>query len=145
MLMIKVLIVDDHSIVRQGIRALLTIDDGIDVVGEAKNGKEAIEKVSALLPDVVIMDIAMPEMGGLEATRRIHKKYPQTKVLILTQHDEPGYILSGIKAGAAGCLPKDALATDLIPAIDAVYKGDSFLHPSMARVLIEGYREETQE
>ncbi len=142
---IKVLVVDDHSIVREGVRALITADGDIEVVGEADDGTQAIEQVEGLTPDVVVMDIAMPRMDGLEATRRIHKQYPDTKVLILTQHDNPEYILSSIKSGAAGCIPKRALATDLVSAIHSVYKGDSFLYPPMAKVLVESYRSEVHD
>ncbi|MFO8101296.1 MAG: response regulator transcription factor [Dehalococcoidia bacterium] len=138
---IKVLVVDDHSIVRQGIHALLSMDEDIEVVGEAINGREAIEETANLSPDVVVMDIAMPQMDGLEATRRIHKQHPNVKVVILTQHDNQEYILSSIKAGAAGCIPKHALATDLIAAIHTVYEGDSFLYPSMATMVVENLRQ----
>lgn len=141
----RVLIVDDHSIVRQGIHALLAMGHDIDIVGEATNGREAVEKVGELKPDVVVMDIAMPRMDGLEATRRIHKQYPGVKVVILTQHDNREYILSSIKAGAAGCIPKHALATDLIAALHTVHQGDSFLYPSMATMVVENLRNSTSE
>ncbi len=141
----KVLVVDDHSIVREGIRALLSMDSGIEVVGEATNGREAVEEVTHLSPDVVIMDIAMPQMDGLEATRRIHKQNPDVKVVVLTQYDNQEYILSSIKVGAAGCIPKHALATDLIAAVHTVYKGDSFLYPSMATMVVENLRQASTE
>src|SRR4030067_1798870 len=136
---IKVLVVDDHAIMRDGIRALLGLHDDIEVVGEASEGKEAVEKAQELVPDVVIMDIAMPGMGGLEATRRIKKKNPKIKVLVLTQHDNKEYILSVIKAGASGYVPKRALGSELVSAIHAVQQGDSFLYPSAAAALIEDY------
>jgi len=141
---IKVLVVDDHAILRDGIRALLGLHDDIEIVGEASEGKEAIEKVQQLMPDVVVMDIAMPEMDGLEATRRIRKKSPKVKVLVLTQHDNREYILSAIKAGAAGYVPKRALGSDLVSAIRSVYKGDSCLYPSAATSLIEDYLQQAE-
>ena len=137
---IKVLIVDDHAIMRDGIRALLSIHNDIEAIGEASEGREAIEKVRELVPDVVIMDIAMPGMDGMEATRRIVKEKPKVKVLVLTQHDNKEYVLSAIKSGATGYVPKRALGSELISAIRAVYRGDSVLYPSAAAALIEDYR-----
>ncbi len=142
---IRVLVVDDHALLRDGIRALLALHDDIEVVGEATDGREAIEKVSQLSPDVVLMDIALPLMDGLEATRHIHKENPAAKVLILTQHDNREYILSSIKAGAAGCIPKKAAASELVSAIYAVQQGNSFLYPSMAKVLIADYLQQMRE
>ena len=137
---ITVLIVDDHAIMRDGIRALLSIHNDIEAIGEAAEGREAIEKVRELVPDVVIMDIAMPGMDGMEATRRIVKEKPKVKVLVLTQHDNKEYVLSAIKSGATGYVPKRALGSELISAIRAVYRGDSVLYPSAAAALIEDYR-----
>jgi DNA-binding NarL/FixJ family response regulator len=139
---IRILVVDDHAILRDGIRALLGLHDDIEIVGEASEGKEAIEKARELSPDVVVMDIAMPGMDGLEATRRITKKNPKARMLVLTQYDDKEYILSAIKAGASGYVPKRALGTDLVSAIRAIYKGDSFLYPSAAAALIEDYRQQ---
>ncbi|MFC2018591.1 response regulator [Chloroflexota bacterium] len=136
---IQVLIVDDHAILRDGIRALLALHDDIEVVGEAANGREAIDKVRELTPDVVFMDIAMPVMDGLEATRRIHKESPKVKILILTQYDNREYVLSCVKAGASGCIPKRAVATELVSALRVVHRGDSYLYPSVANVLLQDY------
>ncbi len=136
---IKILLVDDHAIMRDGIRALLGLYDDIEIVGEASEGNEAIEKTQELMPDVVVMDIAMPGMDGLEATRRIKKKNPKVKILVLTQHDNREYILSAIKAGTAGYVPKKALGSELVSAIRAVCKGESFLYPSAAATLIKDY------
>jgi DNA-binding NarL/FixJ family response regulator len=142
---IKILVVDDHAVMRDGIRALLGLNDDIEVVGEASEGKEAVEKAEELMPDVVIMDIAMPGMDGLEATRRIRKKNSKIKVLVLTQHDNKEYILSVIKAGASGYVPKRALGSELVSAIRAVQQGHSFLYPSAAAALIEDYLQQAGE
>jgi DNA-binding NarL/FixJ family response regulator len=140
---IKVLIVDDHALMRDGISALLNVNDDIEVIGEASEGKEAIKKMAELKPDVVVMDIAMPNMDGMEATRQIVKANREVKVLILTQHENKEYVLSAIKAGASGFVPKKALGSELVSAIRSVYRGDSFLHPSVATALIEDYRRHT--
>ncbi len=136
---IKILVVDDHAIMRDGIRALIDLHDDIEVVGEASDGKEAIEKARELEPDVAIMDIAMPGMDGLEATRRIIKRNPKVKVLVLTQHEHKEYVLSAIKAGVTGFLPKKAVSSELVLAIRAVHQGDPFLYPSAATALIQEY------
>ncbi len=141
---IKILVVDDHAIMRDGIRALLDLQGDIEIVGEASDGKKAIEKARELVPDVVIMDISMPEMDGLEATRRIKKKNPSVKVLVLTQHDNREYVLSTIKSGSDGYLPKGALGSELVAAIRAVHQGHSFLYPSAAGALIEDYRRQVE-
>jgi two-component system response regulator NreC len=134
---IKVLIVDDHTLVRDGIRALLMLVANVEVVGEAANGKEALEKVRELTPDVVLMDLAMPIMGGLEATRRIRKEFPGTKVLALTQYDDSEYVIPIIEAGACGFVTKMVAFSELASAIQAVYNGESFLSPSAAATLVD--------
>ena len=134
---IKVLIADDHTLVRQGIRSLLALTSDIEIVGEAADGRQAIEKVRQLAPDVVLMDLAMPKMGGLEATRRIRKEFPATKVLAVTQYDDSEYVIPVIEAGARGFVTKMASPLELASAIQAVYRGDSFLSPSAAAILIE--------
>ena len=142
---IKILLVDDHAIMRDGIKALLSIYDDIEVVGEASEGREAIEMARELNPDVVVMDISMPGMDGLEVTRRLTKRNPGMKVIILTQHDNREYILSAIKVGAAGYIPKKALGADLVSAIRAVHSGDSFLYPSAAKALMDDYRKQAEQ
>ncbi len=141
---VKVLVVDDHAIMRDGIRALLDLQDDIEIIGEASEGNEAIERAQKLVPDVIIMDIAMPGMDGLEATRRIKKKNPAVKIIILTQHDNREYIISSVKAGVSGYIPKRALGAELVSAIHAVRGGDSFLYPSAATALIEDYRRQAE-
>lgn len=140
---IKVLIVDDHTLVRDGIRALLSLASDIEVVGEAANGKEALEKVNQLEPDVVLMDLAMPIMGGIEATRRIRKDFPRTTVLALTQYDDAEYIIPVISAGARGFITKMAAFSELALAIQAVHMGESYLSPSAAAALVDECQQRT--
>ena len=134
---IRVLIVDDHTLVRAGIRSLLALVADIEVVGEASDGKEALKKVGELAPDVVLMDLAMPGMGGLEATRRIRKRFPGIKVLALTQYDDSEYVIPVIEAGACGFVTKMAAFSELASAIQAAYRGDSFLSSTAATALVE--------
>jgi len=134
---IKVMIVDDHTIVREGISALLALAGDIEVVGEATNGNEALTMVSELNPDVVLMDIAMPIMGGLEATRRMSKEFPRVKILVLTQYDDKEYVFPVIESGASGFISKVAASSELASGIRAVYRGDSFLSPSVAKLFVE--------
>ena len=138
---IRVLVVDDHTIVRDGICALLGLAGDIEVVGEAANGREALEMVRKLMPHVVLMDIAMPIMGGLEATRRIRKEFPGVKVLALTQYDDKEYVFPVIQAGACGFISKTAASSELASGIRSVQRGDSFLSPSVAKLLVEDYQQ----
>jgi DNA-binding NarL/FixJ family response regulator len=138
---IRVLVVDDHTIVRDGICALLALAGDIEVVGEATNGSEALKKVSELNPDVVLMDVAMPVMGGLEATRRISKEFSRTKVLVLTQYDDKEYFFTVIESGASGFISKAAASSELTAGIRSVYRGDSFLSPSVTKLLVENYQQ----
>jgi len=125
---IKVLIVDDHTVIRDGIRAVLALQKDISVVGEATDGKDAVEKTMELLPDVVIMDIVMPVMNGLEATGQICKARPETKVLMLTQYDDEENIVMSEKVGAYGFIPKKAASSQLLAGIRAVNRGEHFKH-----------------
>jgi len=140
---IRVLIVDDHTLVRDGIKALLALATDIEVVGEAANGMEALEKVKEFAPDVVLMDLAMPIMGGLEATRRIRKEFDRTKVLALTQYDDADYVVPVIEAGARGFITKMSAFSELATAIQAVYRGESYLSPSAATALVEEFQVKT--
>jgi two-component system response regulator NreC len=137
---IRVLIVDDHTLVRDGIKALLALATDIEVVGEAANGMEALEKVKEFAPDVVLMDLAMPIMGGLEATRRIRKESTGTKVLALTQYDDADYVVPVIEAGAQGFITKMSAFSELATAIQAVYRGESYLSPAAATALVEEFQ-----
>jgi DNA-binding NarL/FixJ family response regulator len=136
---IRILIVDDHTLVRQGIRALIEKEPDLAVVGEAEDGRVAITMTAQLEPDVILMDIAMPLLNGLEATRQIHHNHPQVKVLILTMHDNEEYIRQALAAGAMGYILKDAAAHDLIDAIRCVYQGEAVLSPAITRLVIEDY------
>ncbi|MDI6696587.1 MAG: response regulator transcription factor [Anaerolineales bacterium] len=136
---IRVLIADDHAILRDGIRSLLEIQPEIRVVGEAANGREALEKARLLLPDVVLMDVAMPEMNGLEATRQIKALNPQIQILILTQHDDREYVEPLLQAGASGYVLKRSGGREVITAIRQVYESGAYLEPSIARQVIEGF------
>ncbi|MFP3879843.1 MAG: response regulator [Dehalococcoidia bacterium] len=138
---IRVLVVDDHAIVRDGIRALLALTNDIEAVGEAIDGRQAFDMARKLMPHVVLMDIVMPVMDGLEATRRMHKEFPEIKVLALTQYTDREYVIPVIEAGASGFVSKAAASSELTAAIRSVHKGDSFLSPSIARLLVEDYRQ----
>ena len=137
---IRVLVVDDHAIVREGICTLLRLTQDIETVGEAANGREAVDMAKKLKPDVVLMDVAMPVMEGVEATRRLHKESPGVKVLVLTQHDDSEHVFSAIEAGAFGFISKTAASSELTSGIRSVYRGDSFLSPSVARCFVEEWQ-----
>lgn len=136
---IRVLIADDHIIVRSGLRLLLEAEPDIDVVGEALDGREALELVEKHLPDVVLMDITMPGMDGLEATRLIKASWPQINVLALTMHRSDEYFFEMLKAGASGYILKGAETSDLIQAVRVVGRGEVFLYPTMAQKLLKDY------
>jgi len=135
----RVLIADDHALVREGIAAFLRLCDDIEVVGEASDGLEAIEKTNALKPDVVIMDINMPKFGGLEATIEVKKMSPDTKILVLTQYDDKEYISRFLSAGVSGYLLKRAVGSDLVTALRAVRRGELYLHSSIASEVVAGF------
>ena len=135
------MVVDDHTIVRDGICALLALVQDIEVIGEASSGTEALKMLKNLEPDVVLMDIAMPDMGGLEAPRHICKEFPRTKVIALTQHDDKEFVFPVIEAGASGFISKIAASSELASGIRSVFRGDSFVSPSVAKVLIEDYQQ----
>lgn len=136
---IRVMIVDDHALVREGIAAFLKMSADIEMVGEASDGMEAIEKVKKLSPDIILMDIAMPKLGGLEALIEVKKINPNAKVLVLTQYEDKEYIKRFLKAGASGYILKKAVGMDLMTAIKAVASGEAYLHPSIAASVIDEY------
>lgn len=136
---IRIVVADEEALFREGICALLKRHRDIEIVGEATNGKEIIGIVRKLTPDVVLVNIAMPIMDGAEVTRRIRKENSGIKVLLLTQYEEKDRVLTGLKAGANGYIPKRATATDLISAVLTVYRGDYFLYPSVAKTVVSDY------
>ena len=136
---IKVLIADDHTLIRAGIRQLLQNINGIEVVTEASNGREALQLIQEHSPDVVLLDIAMSELNGLEVTERINKDFPATFVIILSMYANEEYVLQALKAGALGYLLKDSAPNELEIAINAVMRGETYLSPSISRTLINDY------
>jgi two-component system, NarL family, response regulator LiaR len=133
---IRVLLVDDHPVVRQGLRALLSTQDGIDVVGEADDGDAALTAAERLSPDVVLMDVVMPKVDGVEALRRIAEVRPQTRVVMLTSYADERLAMEAVDAGASGFLLKDASPRDVVSAIRAAHRGEAVLHPSVAAKLM---------
>ncbi|HZU77829.1 MAG TPA: response regulator transcription factor [Dehalococcoidia bacterium] len=134
---ITVLIVDDHAVVREGLRTYLDLSDSVEVVGEAGNGREAIERARALRPDVVLMDLLMPEMDGIAATKAIKYVCPQTNVIVLTSFADVEHVMPALRAGATGYLLKDVSAPDLVRAIEGAKHGQAQLHPEVQRRLLE--------
>lgn len=133
---IKVLIADDHRVVREGLAAILKTKENIVVVGEAQDGQEAVEKASSLMPDVILMDVSMPRMSGVEATRQIKRTFPHVGIIALTMYDEQQYIFDLVRAGATGYLLKDTDSAQIVAAIRAVYRGESLIHPSVASKIL---------
>jgi DNA-binding NarL/FixJ family response regulator len=142
---VRVMIVDDHALVREGIMALLKFYEDVEVVGEASDGREAIDAASRLKPDIILMDIAMPGLGGLEATIEIKKTHPDVKVIVLSQYDDKEYVSRFLKANVSGYILKKAVGGELIAAIRAVAKGECYLHSSVASKVIDGYVDRTKE
>jgi NarL family two-component system response regulator LiaR len=142
---VTVLIVDDHEVVRRGLRSFLQSQDDIEVIGEAVDGAEAIDKVEELLPDVVLMDLVMPGMGGIDAIRRVTQISPSSRVLVLTSFSEDDKVFPAIKAGAMGYLLKDVAVEDLARAIRSVAGGEFLLHPEVAGKVLDEFRESTEE
>jgi len=137
----KLVIAEDHTILREGLRALLSSTPDLEVIGEAKNGFSAIRCVETMKPDLVLMDLSMPRTSGMDAIREIKRRFPDTKILTLTIHDEDEYILAALQAGADGYVLKDATQAELMMAIKTVLMGKSYLSPGVSEKVINGYLE----
>jgi DNA-binding NarL/FixJ family response regulator len=141
---IKVLIVDDHRVVREGLSAILKSKENIQVLGEAQDGQEAVEKARSLLPDVILMDVSMPKMTGVEATRIIKREFPHIGIIALTMYAEQQYIFDLVRGGATGYLLKDSDSDQIVKAIQSVYRGDSLIHPAVASKILAEFSLMTQ-
>ena len=138
--MIRILLADDHALVRQGFRMILEAQPDMEIVGQAGNGREAVELAEKLRPDVVVMDVAMPELNGTEATRRLAASTPRTRVLALSMHKDSVYVREILRAGARGYLLKDSGDTDLVAAVRAVAKGEGYISPAVSDAVLSDYR-----
>ncbi len=137
---VRVLLADDHTIVRQGLRLILSAHPDLEVVGEAANGNEAVELARKLHPDIVLMDVAMPDLNGIEATKRMVQAEPRLKVLVLSMHKEGVYVREILRAGARGYILKDAIDTELLNAVRSVARGDGYISPAVSGALLSDYR-----
>jgi DNA-binding NarL/FixJ family response regulator len=136
----RILLVDDHAVVRQGFKMILGAQADMEIVGEAANGREAVESAEQLRPDIVIMDVAMPELNGIEATRRLTTSQPHTRVIALSMHKDSVYVRESLRAGARGYLLKESGAEDLVKAVRAVAGGESWLSPAVSNAVLDDYR-----
>ncbi len=137
---IRILLADDHAMVRQGFRLILSAEPDMEIVGEAGNGRETVEMAERLQPDVVVMDVAMPELNGIEATRRLATGSPRTRVLALSMYKDSVYVREILRAGARGYLLKDAIDRDLLAAVRAVAAGEGYLSPAVSEAVLSDYR-----
>ena len=144
-MLIRILLADDHTILRKGLRLLLERESEFAVISEASNGREAVDAVGRDTPDVVIMDIAMPSMNGIEATKRISQDFPKTAVIILSVHSDEAYVLRALKSGARGYLLKDSAEIDLIQAVRAVAAGKAYFSPAVSKILADDYVRQMRE
>ena len=138
---LRILLADDHAVVRQGFRRILESQPDMEIIGEAGNGREAVELAGKLTPDLVVMDVAMPELNGIEATRRLKDGSPRTRVLALSMHKDAVYVREILRAGAQGYLLKDAIDADLVAAVRAVAGGEGYLSPGVANAVLTDYRQ----
>jgi two-component system, NarL family, response regulator NreC len=140
---IRIVLADDHVLVRQGLRSLLE-REGLQVIGEAADGREAVQRVQALKPDIVIMDISMPMLNGLDAAREISKSFPKTKSILLTQHEEDVYVSGALEAGVQGYVLKSQVASDLLHAVQRVSSGQVYLSPGVSQAVVSAYRSRSE-
>lgn len=133
----RILLADDHAVLRSGLRLLLDSQPGLKVAGEAASGLEALSRAAELQPDLILLDLTMPGLGGLEAISALHRASPGVRILILTMHDDPQYLRQALKSGASGYVLKKAADTELLSAIHAVLRGEIYVHPSMTRALLD--------
>jgi two-component system, NarL family, response regulator NreC len=136
---IRILLADDHNVMRGGLRVLLERQPGFKVVSEASDGRQAVEQAEATKPDIIVLDIAMPNLSGIEAAQRISTLLPHTRIIILSMHSDESYVLRALKAGAKGYLLKDSAENDLIEAIKAVDEGKAFFSPEISNIMVEDY------
>jgi two-component system response regulator NreC len=137
---IRIVLADDHAVVRQGFKMILAAQSDMDIVGEAGNGREAVELAESLKPDIVVMDVAMPELNGIEATRRLLASTPHARVVALSMHKDNVYVREILRAGARGYLLKDSVAADLVSAIRAVANGEGYISPAVSNAVLDDYR-----
>ncbi|MEI7662588.1 MAG: response regulator transcription factor [Bacteroidota bacterium] len=142
---IRIFLVDDHQLVRDGIKALLLSDDNLTILGEASSGKECFEKIALESPDILILDISLPDTNGIEITRRITSEYPEIRVLILSMYTNEDFIFNSVKAGARGYLPKNTSREELLTAIRTIYEGDEFFADSISRIMLKSYVRKAKE
>ncbi len=134
---IRILIADDHVVLRSGLKRLLNEQPDIEVIGEANDGNEAITRTEELIPDVLLLDITMPNLGGIDVIRIVKARMPKVAILVLTMHEDEGYFIEALKAGASGYIPKKAADTELIAAIRAVNRGEAYIYPSLAKAMVK--------
>ncbi|QOY91347.1 response regulator [Paludibaculum fermentans] len=136
---IRIILADDHTVIRSGLKLLLERQPDLEVVGEAENGRQAVDLAEQLVPDVAVLDIAMPQLNGIDASRQIVARNPKVAVVILSMHSDEGYVMRALQVGAKAYLLKDSAEVDLIRAVRSVHAGESFFSPSVGRVLLEDY------
>jgi DNA-binding NarL/FixJ family response regulator len=137
---IRILLADDHAVVRQGFKMILAEQPDMEIIGEAGNGREALALAESLKPDIVVMDVAMPELNGIEATRRMRESVPQARVVALSMHKDSVYVREILRAGARGYLLKDSVAADLVSAVRSVARGEGYISPQVSNAVLDDYR-----